>query len=351
MEYKTFTLTRAALTLTRSRRALFAERSFMSTLGVLAVSLASSLPCFSSSASAQSYPTKPVRLVVPFAAGGSTDIIARVLAQKLNEAWGQPVLVDNRAGGSTVIGTEVVAKSAPDGHTLLVTPAPFTIVPSLMQKLPYDPQKDFEPVTLINTTPLVVVVHPGVPARSIKELAALAKAKPGTLNYGSSGSGGSNHLAGELFNAMAGVKMVHVPYKGNAPALTDLIGGHVDVVFNGLTSALPFIKSGKLRALGMTSLNRSAALPNVPTLDEAGLKGFQAVAWNGLTAPARTPKTVIDKINADVLKVIRSPELVDKLKAEGSDAVGNSPELYARFLREEIAKWGKVIKFANITGL
>jgi tripartite-type tricarboxylate transporter receptor subunit TctC len=302
-------------------------------------------------AQAQNYPSKAVRLVVPFAPGGSTDIIGRVLAQKLNEMWGQPVLVDNRAGGSTVIGTEVVAKSAPDGHTLLVTPAPFTIVPSLMQKLPYDPQKDFEPITLINTTPLVVVVHPGVPAKSIKELIALAKAKPGALNYGSSGSGGSNHLAGELFNAMANVKMVHVPYKGNAPALTDLIGGHVDVVFNGLTSALPFIKSGKLRALGMTSLNRSSTLPSVPTLDEAGLKGFQAVAWNGLTAPARTPKNVIDKINADVLKVVRSPELVEKLKAEGSDAVGSSVDQYAKFLRDEIAKWNKVIKFANITGL
>jgi tripartite-type tricarboxylate transporter receptor subunit TctC len=306
------------------------------------------VPC---AAQAQSYPAKPVRLVVPFAAGGSTDIIARVLGQKLNEMWGQPVLVDNRAGGSTVIGTEIVAKAPPDGHTLLVTPAPFTIVPSLAAKLPYDPQKDFEPITLINTTPLVVVVHPGVPAKSVKELAALAKSKPGVLNYGSSGSGGSNHLAGELFNSMAGVKMVHVPYRGNAPALTDLIGGHVDVVFNGLTSALPFIKSGKLRALGVTGLQRSSTLPAVPTLDEAGLKGFQAVAWNGLSAPARTPKNVIDKINADVLKVIRAPELVEKLKAEGSDPVGSSVEQYTRFLREEIAKWNKVIRLANIKGI
>ncbi len=300
---------------------------------------------------AQSYPSKAVRLVVPFAAGGSTDIIGRVVAQKLNEMWGQPVLVDNRAGGSTVIGTEIVAKAPPDGHTLLVTPAPFTIVPSLMPKLPYDPHKDFEPITLINTTPLVVVVHPGVPAKSIKELIALARSKPGALNYGSSGSGGSNHLAGELFNAMANVKMVHVPYKGNAPALTDLVGGHVDVVFNGLTSALPLVKSGKLRALAMTSLNRSATLPEVPTLDESGLKSFQAVAWNGLTAPARTPKDVIAKINTDVLKVIRSPELVEKLRAEGSDPVGSSVEQYAKFLREETAKWNKVIKVANIKGL
>jgi len=302
-------------------------------------------------AHAQTYPSKAVRLIVPFAPGGSTDIIARTLAQKLNEMWGQPVIVDNRAGGSTVIGTEIVAKAPPDGHTLLITPAPFTIVPSLIAKLPYDPRKDFEPVTLINTTPLVVVVHPGVPAKSIKELIALAKAKPGALNYGSSGSGGSNHLAGELFNAMAGVRMVHVPYKGNAPALTDLVGGHVDLVFNGLTSALPLIKSGKLRPLGVTSLTRAGALPDAPTLDEQGLKGFQAVAWNGLNAPARTPKDIIAKLNADVLKVIRSPELVDKLKAEGSDPVGSSVERFAAFLRDEIEKWNKVIKLANIKGL
>ncbi len=318
-------------------------------IGKLALALLVGVMAFA--ADAQTYPTKAVRLVVPFAAGGSTDIIGRTLAQKLNELWGQPVIVDNRAGGSTVIGTEIVAKAPPDGHTLLITPAPFTIVPSLATKLPYDPHKDFEPVTLINTTPLVIVVHPGVPAKSIKDLIALAKAKPGALNFGSSGTGGSNHLAGELFNAMAGVKMVHVPYKGNAPALTDLVGGHVDLVFNGLTSALPLIKSGKLRPLGMTSLKRAGALPDVPTVDEQGLTGFQAVAWNGLNAPGRTPKDIVAKLNADVLKVIRSPELMDKLRAEGSDPVGSSIEQYAAFLREEIVKWAKVIKLANIKGL
>jgi tripartite-type tricarboxylate transporter receptor subunit TctC len=195
------------------------------------------------------------------------------------------------------------------------------------------------------------VVNPSVPANNVKELISLAKANPGKLNFGSSGSGGSNHLAGELFNAMAGVKMVHIPYKGNAPALTDLVGGHVDIVFNGLTSALALIKGGKLRALAMTSLQRSAALPDVVTLDEAGLKGFQAVAWNGLTAPGRTPKEVVTRINTDVLRILKSPELLERLKAEGSDAVGNTPEQYGAFLRDEMTKWRKVITFANIKGL
>ena len=302
-------------------------------------------------AQAQQYPARAVRLIVPFAAGGSTDIIARTVGQKLNEMWNQPVVIENRPGGSTVIGTELVARAAPDGYTMLVTPAPFTIVPSLIAKLPYDPAKDFEPITLINTTPLVVVVHPGVPAKSIKELIALAKSRPGALNFGSSGSGGYNHLAGELFNTMAGVKMVHIPYKGNAPALTDLVGGHIDLLFNGLTSAMPLIKNGKLRALAVTSIARTSSLPDMPTLDELGLKSFQAVAWNGLNAPARTPRDVVNRVNADVLKVVRSPELVDRLRAEGSDPVGNTPEQYSVFLRDEIAKWGKVIKFAGVKGL
>jgi len=304
-----------------------------------------------SAAVAQSFPSKPVRFILADGAGGPTDLRARQIGAKLAEFLGQPVVIDNRPGGSTIIGTDVVAKSAPNGYTLLVTTAPFAIVPSLIDNLPYDPVKDFEPITLINTTPLVVVVNLSVPAKSIQELIALAKAKPAALNFGSAGSGGSNHLAGELFNVMAGVRIVHIPYKGNAPALTDLIGGHVDLVFNGIPSALPLIKAGKLRALAVTSLTRSGALPDIPTLDEVGLKGFQAVAWNGLSAPARTPKDLIRKINADVLKVIRSPEFVERLSAEGADPVGDSPEQFAAFLREETARWNKVIKFADIKGL
>ena len=310
--------------------------------------LAIALVFSAGAALAQSYPNKAVRVIVPFPAGGSTDIVGRTVAQKLSELWGQPVVVDNRAGGGTVIGTDIVAKAAPDGYTLLVTPAPFTINPSLRSKLPYDALADFAPITLINTTPLVLVVNPGVPARSVKDLIALAKARPGQLNFGSSGTGGSNHLAGELFNAMAGVKIVHIPYKGNAPALIDLAGGHVDLIFNGLTSALPLIKSGKLRALAVTSLQRSAALPDAPTLDEVALKGFVAVAWNGLGAPANTPRDVIAKINTDVVRIVSSPELKERLKAEGSDPVGSTTGQYAAFLRDEIAKWAKVIKFAKV---
>jgi tripartite-type tricarboxylate transporter receptor subunit TctC len=318
----------------------------MKLVAALSVLLAAAL-----AAHARAFPDKPVRLVVPYAAGGSTDVISRTLGQKLSEMWGQPVVIDNRPGASTIIGTDIVAKSSPDGYTLLVTTASFTIMPSLIDKLPYDPRKDFQPITLINTTPLVLVVNPSVPAKSVQELIALAKAKPGALNFGSSGSGGSNHLAGELFNAMAGVKMVHIPYKGNAPALNDLVGRHVDVVFNGLTSAMPLIKAGKLRPLAVTSLARAGALPEIPTLDELGMKGFLAVGWNGLSAPARTPKEVIARINADVLKVIRSPELVERLKTEGSDPVGNSPEQFTAFLQEETARWSKVIRFANIQAL
>ncbi len=298
-------------------------------------------------AHAQSYPSRAVRFIVPFAAGGSTDIIARTLGTRLTEMLGQSVIVDNRPGGGTVIGTETVARSAPDGYTLLVVPAPFTINPSLLSKLPYDPINDFTPITLINTTPLVVVVNPSVPARNIKELVALAKSKPGALNFGSSGTGGSNHLAGELFNSMAGVKMVHVPYKGNAPALTDLVGGHVDLIFNGLTSAYPLIKSNKLRALAVTSLQRSAVLPEMPTLDESGLKGFVAVAWNGLAGPAKLGAEPVERLASAVRKVLTNPEMRERLKSEGSDPVGSTPAEFSTFIRDEITKWAKVIKMSG----
>ena len=320
---------------------------------ILALPLSIAASCvliagLSESALAQSYPSRPVRLVVPYAPGGSTDIIGRTVAQKLGEAWSQSVVVDNKPGGATVIATDLVAKSPPDGYTLLVAPASLTINPGLLPKLPYDSIADFAPITLINTTPLILVLNPGVAAQSLKELIALAKSKPGQLNYGSSGSGGSNHLAGELFNAMAGTKMVHIPYKGNSPALTDLLGGRVDLIFNGATSVLPLITSGKLRALAVTSIRRASFLPDLPTVDELGLAGFQAAAWNGLVAPARTPREIITRVNADVVKLLNSPELKERLKADGSDPVGNSPDQFAAFIRDETAKWSKIIKQANV---
>jgi tripartite-type tricarboxylate transporter receptor subunit TctC len=301
-------------------------------------------------ADAQTYPARAVRAIVPFAAGGGTDFIARVVMQKLSEAWGQPVVVDNRPGGTTIVGADAVAKAPPDGYTLLVTPVPFSIVPSLA-KLPYDPLRDFEPIALFNTAPLVFIVNPTVPAKTVKELIALARAKPGALNFGSSGTGSSNHLAGELFNAMAGVRMVHVPYKGSAPSLADLAGGHVDVVVSTLTSAVPLIKSGKVRPLAVTSLQRAPEWSQIPTMDESGLKGFQADAWNGLSAPARTPKQIVDRINADVAKVLQMPDVIDKFRNEGAVPKRVSPAEFAAFIRDEIAKWSKVIKFAKVEPL
>ena len=297
----------------------------------------------------QNYPTRPVRLIVPLAAGGSTDIIGRTMAQKLTETWGQSVLVDNRTGGATIIGTDVVAKAAPDGHTLLVTPAPFSVnVTLLAGKLPYDTARDFAPIVLINTSPLVLVVHPEVPAKTVKELIALAKTQQGKMNYGSSTVGGSGHLSAELLNMMGDVKSQHIPYKGNAPALADLMAGRVTFVFNGTTSVLTLIQSGRLRALGVTSLTRVSALPDVPTMDEAGLKGFSATAWNGLTAPGKTPAAIITRINADANKAIASAEMLQRLKNDGSEPGGGSPQQYDAFIKEETVKWAKVIKAGNI---
>ena len=307
--------------------------------------------CFAiAAASAQTYPARAVRVIVPFPPGG-TDFIGRVVMQKLNEAWGQPVVVENRPGGTTIIGTEIVAKAPPDGYTLLVTPVPFAIVPSVSPKLPYDPVQDFAPIALFNITPLVFVVNPIVPARNIKDLIALAKARPGGLNFATSGVGSSNHLAGELFNVMAGVRIVHVPYKGSAPAMIDLVGGHVDLAVTTLTSAVPLIKAGKLRPLAVTSLQRSPDYPEIPTMDESGLKGFQAVAWNGLSAPAHTPSEIVSKINADVAKALRSPDVIDKFRREGAQPVIMSAPEFAGFIREELAKWRNVVKVAKIETL
>jgi tripartite-type tricarboxylate transporter receptor subunit TctC len=294
---------------------------------------------------AANYPTKPVRLVVPFPAGGTTDILARAVAQKLSEAWGQQVIVDNRPGAGGNIGSDLVAKSKPDGYTLLMgTVGTHAINPSLYKNMPYDHVKDFVPVILVAGVPNVLVVNPSLPVHSVPELIAYAKANPGKLNFASSGNGTSIHLSGELFKAMTGVEMTHVPYKGSAPALTDLIGGQVQLMFDNLPSSLPFIKAGKLRALAVTSGARAAALPDLPTLAESGLPGFEASSWFGVLAPAGTPRDIVAKLNGAIAGWLASPEAKEKLLAQGAIAAGGAPEDFARHIGAETSKWAKVVK-------
>ena len=291
------------------------------------------------------YPTKPVRLVVPFPPGGTTDILARAVAQKLSETWGQQVIVDNRPGAGGNIGSELVAKSAPDGYTLLMgTVGTHAINPSLYAKMPYDHVKDFTPVILVAGVPNVLVVNPAVPAQTVAELIAYAKANPGKLNFASSGSGTSIHLSGELFKVLTGVQITHVPYKGSSPALTDLVGGQVQMMFDNLPSSLQFIKGNRLRALAVTSTTRAAALPDVPTMVEAGVPGFEASSWFGVLAPAGTPREVVARINAEVAKWLATPDAREKMSAQGAIAAGGTPEDFARHIGAETAKWAKVVK-------
>ena len=310
-------------------------RAFAAALAIVAASVA-----FGQAA----YPTKPVRIVVPFPAGGTTDIIARATAQKLSEAWGQQVIVDNRPGAAGNIGAELVAKSAPDGYTLLMgTVGTHAINSSLYAKMPYDHVKDFAPVILVAGVPNVLVVNPEVPVKTVPELIAYVKANPGKLNFASSGSGTSIHLSGELFKTMTGVQMTHVPYKGSAPALTDLIGGQVQLMFDNLPSSLAFIKAGKLRALAVTSTTRAGALPDVPTVADF-VPGFEASSWFGLLAPAGTSPAIIAKINGEVAKWLATPEAREKLTAQGANIAGGTSEDFAKHIQAETAKWAKVVK-------
>ena len=299
-------------------------------------------------ASAQSYPVKTVRIVVPYAAGGNTDFTARAIAERLTPVFKQQVIVENRPGGATNIGTEIVAKAPPDGHTLLMAGASNAINMSLFRKLPYDTVRDFEPVTLCVQGANVLSIHPSLPAKTLRELIALAKAQPGKLNFASSGLGSSNHMAGELLKVMAGINIVHVPYKGNAPALTDTVGGHVEMIFSGVPALVPHIESGRLRAIAIGSLKRFAAIPKVPTFDESGLKGYEATTWFGLMAPARTPKDIITRLNVEVDRILSSADLKERFLNEGIDPIGGPPEAFARFIRAEIDKYAKVIKAANV---
>jgi tripartite-type tricarboxylate transporter receptor subunit TctC len=304
----------------------------------------------SSAAFTQSFPNRPVRILVPFPAGAGVDIVARMLAQPLSELWGQGAVIDNRPGAGGTIACELAAKSAPDGYTLLLgNISTFAMAPSLYKKVNYDPVKSFAPITLIDTSANVLVAHPGVPAMTTQALIALAKAKPGQINYASAGSGTSPHLAAELFKSMAGVDLVHVPYKGSPQALTDLLGGQTQIMFASLVSALPHVRQARLRALGVTSLKRAAALPDVPAISESGLRGYDVSVWMGIVAPAATPAPVIAQLNRQIASILQLPDVRERLAVQGLEAITNSPAEFAGYIAAEVRKWSAVIRQAGVT--
>jgi len=296
-------------------------------------------------ADAQAWPSKPIKWVVPFAPGGTTDILARTVGDKLAIALGVPVVIENKPGAGGGIGAEFTAKSAPDGYTIMGgTISTHAINASLYSKLPYDPVKDFVPITLIARVPNMLVVNPSVPAKDVKELIALLKANPGKYTFASSGNGTSQHLSGELFKTMAGVEMQHIPYKGSPPALQDVVGGQVTMTFDNITTAWPLAKAGKLRALAVTTANRSAIAPDVPTLAESGLPGFEVGSWQGVFAPAGTPPEIIKRLNMEIVKILNMPEVKEKLIGLGAEPVGNSPEEFSAMVKLEVVKWADVVK-------
>jgi tripartite-type tricarboxylate transporter receptor subunit TctC len=300
-------------------------------------------------ATAQPYPAKPIHLIVPFPPGGSTDIFARTIAHKLSESLKQQVLVDNRAGAGGAIGAEVVAKSPPDGYTLLMGHiGTLAVNPALYPKLPYDPVRSFAPVSLVASVANALVVHPSVPASNVSELLAYARANPGKLNYGSGGSGSAAHIAFEYFKQQTKIDIVHVPYKGTAPSVTDLIGGQIAMTMTGAPPLLQFVRSGKLKALGVSSLKRIEALPNVPTIAESGVKDFDATQWYGIVAPAGTPREIVLKLNTEIRAILQTKEMRERMLAEGAIAIPTTPEEFGNHIKSEIARWGTVIKSADI---
>jgi len=304
----------------------------------LAAALLIALP-----AASQNYPVRPVRMIVPFAAGGNTDITARAIGARLSEVFGQQIVVENRPGGATNIGTELVAKAPADGYTILMGGATNAINMSTQAKPPYDTVRDFAPVILCVKGANVLSMHPSVPARNLKELIALARARPGQLNFASSGLGSSNQMAGELFKMMANINIVHVPYKGNAPALTDTMAGHVEMMFSGVPALIPHIQSGRLRAIAIGSLKRFTAIPEVPTFDESGVKGYEATTWFGLMAPVKTPKEIVARWNVEVGKILASPDLKGRFINEGLEPMGGTQEEFGKFIRVEIDKYARVV--------
>ncbi len=299
--------------------------------------------------SAQSYPNKPIRFIVPYMPGSAMDVVARAIGQKLTESWGQPVVVDNKPGANTIIGAEMLAKATPDGYTIMICGgSTLAINPSLYSKLPYNPTKDFAPVSLVIITPFILVVHPSLPAKSVKELILLSKSQPGKLNYGSGGNGSSSHLSMELFKSMAGVDMVHIPYKSNAPGFTDLLGGQVSLMFVELLQALPHMKTGKVRPLGMAMRNRSPMAPDVPTISEAGLPDFESNPWMGVLTTAGTSKEIIAKLNTEIVKIMHLQEVKNRLFTQGVEPFGSTPEQFVAYINTETAKWAKLVKQLGI---
>ncbi|HYC45197.1 MAG TPA: tripartite tricarboxylate transporter substrate binding protein [Burkholderiales bacterium] len=309
------------------------------------VSVAASVPAFAQ----QPYPTKPLKMIMSFPAGGPTDILGRLLGQKFTESWGQNVVIDNRPGGGGVIGAMLAVKSPPDGYTMYLGGiTTLVLAPMLHKSLPYDPMRDFQPVSQTTLSPLLLMTHPSLPAKTVKDFVALAKARPGQINYASSGPGGSGHLAGELFKGMTGVDVVHVPYRGAPPALTDLMAGQVQSMFGTMLAAVPHVRNGKIRAIAVTGPKRSIAVPDVPTFAEAGMPGYDASSWNGISVPAGTPRAVVEKLGAEIVRIMKIPGVLDRLAADGTVPIGSSTEEFVAFIKAEQTKWGKVVRAANM---
>lgn len=299
--------------------------------------------------SAPAYPTRPVKMIMPFPAGGPTDILGRLLAQRLVESWGQNVIIDNRAGGGGQIGAVLAAKAPPDGYTLFLGGiTTLAIAPFVQKSIQYDPLRDFQAVTQTTISPLMLMTHPSLPAKTVKDFIALAKARPGQINYASSGPGGSGHLAGELFKSTTKTNLVHVPYRGAPPALNDLVAGQVQVMFGTMLAAVPHVRSGKVRAIAVTGPKRSIAVPDVPTFAEAGLPSYDASSWNGILVPTGTPAPIIARLNAELVKILHTPNVLDRLEGDGPIPIGNSPEQFTAYIKAEQAKWSKVVKEAHV---
>lgn len=316
---------------------------------LFAVSALSMLLCWAVPASAQTYPSRPVRIIIPLSSGGTTDVPGRIVAQRLSESLGQQFFVENRPGAGGIIGADAVAKAKPDGYTLLLTATPHVITPGLYKSIPYNAVTDFAPVTRIASGPYVLVVHPSLGVNSIRELVALAKAQPGKIDFASSGNGSAQHLVGALFASMAGVNINHVPYKGSGPATADMISGIVKLGFPGTPIAIPHLKAGRLKALGVTTSRRSAQLPDVPTIAEAGVPGYEAIVWVGLLAPLATPREIIIRLNSEIVKMLRLPEVEQLLQASGVDPTPTTPEEFGAYVKSEFDKWQKVVKESGAT--